>query len=618
MKAINEFLITGITLSGFKCFEETTELPFGNPTVITGGNGRGKSSVADAIAFAITGQPFFGERGIDRLYSESNPELFVSLRFVDGDGDAHELTRTRVKDRMTVSYDGYDIRQRDLWDMFGEKDVFLSIFNPLYFIEELGDDGKKLLERYLPSISHEEVLAQLSDSVRAALENEKILSPEAYCKQRREDIREMEQTVIYLTGQKDLSAWQTRDRSAKLNELEACLDALTMERDRLESKRYEGLDIADIREKLFDLSARYSDMEKEGPEEDAEDDCGARLHELHRKLAERKAAVYAPKYIQPIADMKAKQKELYEHYIKETSACNSIQPGTVCPTCRRPVTDADLAAVQGALQQSTLAIVEEGKALKAQLEEVMELEKKSEETFLQFQADDVTALEAKIEQLTAEQAHTAEARRASDEQRKAEMKQIRQAIQEYTSDLECGALTQQEYERLMECQEELRQINTERQTLQNAVYKSPEEFDAEIAQLEVQIKGQKMLLNHVANYITHKTDMLFSKLRVNKVAFALYDVAKTTGEVRDAFKFTYDGRRYDRLSLSEKIRAGLEVSELVKRLTGRNYPVFLDNMESVDDLANVRPTGQIIMAKCVHGAELAVKAAGQPQMSKAA
>ena len=83
------------------------------------------------------------------------------------------------------------------------------------------------------------------------------------------------------------------------------------------------------------------------------------------------------------------------------------------------------------------------------------------------------------------------------------------------------------------------------------------------------------------------------------------------------FRFTYNGRRYDRLSLSEKIRAGAEVSELVKRLTGRNYPVFFDNMESVDDLSNVRPTGQLILAKCVRNAALSVKA-GTPSMPKAA
>ena len=80
-------------------------------------------------------------------------------------------------------------------------------------------------------------------------------------------------------------------------------------------------------------------------------------------------------------------------------------------------------------------------------------------------------------------------------------------------------------------------------------------------------------------------------------------MVKSTGEVKDTFKFTYGGRRYDRLSLSEKIRAGMEVSELMKR----NYPTFVDNMESVDDLANVRPTGQVIMAKCVSNAPLQVR-----------
>ena len=99
----------------------------------------------------------------------------------------------------------------------------------------------------------------------------------------------------------------------------------------------------------------------------------------------------------------------------------------------------------------------------------------------------------------------------------------------------------------------------------------------------------------------------FSQLKMNRVEISLYDVVKSTGEVKDTFKFIYSGRRYDRLSLSEKIRAGMELSELIKRLTGRNYPVFVDNMESVDDLANVRPTGQIIMAKCVSNAPLQVR-----------
>ena len=41
MKKIEQFQITSISISGFKSYEKPTELIFGDPTVITGGNGRG-------------------------------------------------------------------------------------------------------------------------------------------------------------------------------------------------------------------------------------------------------------------------------------------------------------------------------------------------------------------------------------------------------------------------------------------------------------------------------------------------------------------------------------------------------------------------------------------------
>ena len=169
MEKIKGFQISSMTVSGFKCYEAPMEITFGNPTVVTGGNGRGKSSLADAIAFAVTGLPFFGERGIDRLHNETNPDLQITMRFTDDTGRAHELTRSRQKDRMSITYDGYAIRQTDLNEMFGERDVFLSIFNPLYFIEELGEDGKKLLERYLPPIPQADVLSQFNGQLFAAL-----------------------------------------------------------------------------------------------------------------------------------------------------------------------------------------------------------------------------------------------------------------------------------------------------------------------------------------------------------------------------------------------------------------------------------------------------------------
>lgn len=133
------------------------------------------------------------------------------------------------------------------------------------------------------------------------------------------------------------------------------------------------------------------------------------------------------------------------------------------------------------------------------------------------------------------------------------------------------------------------------------------DFDREIREAQEAIGKIKRTMTNVISYVSKRAELTFSQLKMNRVEISLYDVVKSTGEVKDTFKFTYSGRRYDRLSLSEKIRAGMELSELIKRLTGRNYPVFVDNMESVDDLANVRPTGQIIMAKCVSNAPLQVR-----------
>ena len=97
---------------------------------------------------------------------------------------------------------------------------------------------------------------------------------------------------------------------------------------------------------------------------------------------------------------------------------------------------------------------------------------------------------------------------------------------------------------------------------------------------------------------------------LNKVDIVLFEAVKKTGVAKDVFKFSYDGRPYKYLSLSEKIKAGLEVSELLKRLTGRNYPVFIDNSESVPVIDNVRPTGQVIVAQVVKGAALNVEVLG--------
>lgn len=598
MKKIEQFQITSLMLSGFKSYEEPTELVFGNPTVITGGNGRGKSSIADAIAFAVTGCPFFGERGIDRLHNENNPDVAIRMCFVDETGTLHELNRTRRKNRMTITYDGYEIRQLDLADLFGERDVFLSILNPLYFIEELGEDGKKLLERYLPTIPHETVLSQLSEPVREHLKNETILSPEGSLKRCREEIRGLEERITYLRGQKDLAASQGESHEQAEQELTLQADTLREEIAELEQRQFSGMDVSDMQERLVELSGRYEEAARDERTDTSK--LREQIQTLREKIARREGEQYQSKFTEALAEASARVKDLGVRYQRENAAYKAFHAGMECPACHRSVTEQSLPEVQAALKKVLSELYAAGSEQRAQLIELQEMDKKAADTFAQFKEDDLgkwAAEAAEMEQRCASLA----------EQASAETERLRAEIQTLTADLEYGNLSQSEYDHLGTCREELRQSEAKIAALQTMTAAQLPDFDREIAQANAGIAEIKRKMANVIAYISKRAELTFSQLKMNRVEISLYDVVKSTGEVKDTFKFQYGGRRYDRLSLSEKIRAGMEVSELMKRLTGRNYPVFVDNMESVDDLANVRPTGQIIMAKCVSGAALQVK-----------
>ena len=598
MKKIEQFQITSLMLSGFKSYEEPTELVFGNPTVITGGNGRGKSSIADAIAFAVTGCPFFGERGIDRLHNENNPDVAIRMCFVDETGTLHELNRTRRKNRMTITYDGYEIRQLDLADLFGERDVFLSILNPLYFIEELGEDGKKLLERYLPTIPHETVLSQLSEPVREHLKNETILSPEGSLKRCREEIRSLEERITYLRGQKDLAASQGESHEQAEQEVTLQADLLRREIAELEQRQFSSMDVSAMQERLVELSGRYEEAARDERADTSK--LREQLQTLREKIARREVEKYQSKFTEALAEASARVKDLGVRYQRENAAYKAFHAGMECPACHRSVTEQSLPEVQAALKKVLSELYAAGSEQRAQLIELQEMDKKAADTFAQFKEDDLgkwAAEAAEMEQRCA----------ALAEQASAETERLRAEIQTLTADLEYGNLSQSEYDHLGTCREELRQSEAKIAALQTMTAAQLPDFDREIAQANASIAEIKRKMANVIAYISKRAELTFSQLKMNRVEISLYDVVKSTGEVKDTFKFQYGGRRYDRLSLSEKIRAGMEVSELMKRLTGRNYPVFVDNMESVDDLANVRPTGQIIMAKCVSGAALQVK-----------
>ena len=263
----------------------------------------------------------------------------------------------------------------------------------------------------------------------------------------------------------------------------------------------------------------------------------------------------------------------------------------------------------------------EGCQLTAQFKEVQELDAKARAVFEQYWEDDITAGQAKLQELGDQRTQAVKQAEQQRSHRQQELERLHSEIQSAELDQECGMLSQEEIEELSRSRTELVELNSKVEVLSKMVQSSPEaagKQEQDIERMRASIQQKKELLSALAFYISKRVELNFSRLKMNRVAISLYDVVKTTGEVKDVFRFTYEGRDYICLSRSERIRAGLEVAELIKRLLGVTYPTFIDDVESVPVIDNVRPTGQVFIAKVIKGAALQVQVADNTGVPQAA
>lgn len=132
--------------------------------------------------------------------------------------------------------------------------------------------------------------------------------------------------------------------------------------------------------------------------------------------------------------------------------------------------------------------------------------------------------------------------------------------------------------------------------------RSDDELQKTIESVKLQIKDNdvsrqfiKYLIAAANEYAVKRAEIMLTPLKMKQASIKLFEVVKSTGELKGTFKFAYDDKDYRWLSTSERIKAGLEVANLLKRLTGLAYPTFIDNAESINTNF-IRPYGQTIFA----------------------
>lgn len=139
---------------GFRKFKKIFETELYDITNVTGKNRSGKSNLLYAIINIMLGTNLTGD---DRacLINKRCDSSYGELHFTDNMGIKHILIRVKHKYKNKnnfITLDGKEVSQDDLITFYSDKKLFLSIINPLYFLNCKPADRKELFEKYISAV----------------------------------------------------------------------------------------------------------------------------------------------------------------------------------------------------------------------------------------------------------------------------------------------------------------------------------------------------------------------------------------------------------------------------------------------------------------------------------
>ena len=588
MESITEINIKEISLSGFRSRKEPAVFSFGDITCVTGHNGAGKTTLAHAIAFAFYGVTYFGEQKTDRLINSECGACTVTLKFTDQNGISHTLSRSRSGNRTELIFDSYTVRQEDINRFICDRDTFLCIFNPLYLLNMSADKGRDILMRCSKTVNADNVLKALSENFRSTLSGLEITEPYEMISSYRAGIRRCDEQLKIIEAQKQTLRETEQANSRECGRLAEQADASAAAVNILREKQFSGIDKEYFKARRAELAEKLKTASGSS--------CAAKIAACTEKLKAAREREYVSKFAGEAAKLDSEINALREKYIALKEKLQSLTAGSKCPTCSVTLTDELLTKVKAEITAGLKEITGAAKGITETKNELAETDRKAKETFEQYKKEDIESLSAELDSL--KKAETAE-----------DSPDIMQKeIEEIDLLLTRGLLSD----------EELSELETETKNLAalEAQIKKLREYSAaeRIAELESQAEAFKNnrrsyaeIVSALCEYISKRTELVTAEFEMPNVSLTLFETVKTTGELKSVFRFAYKGTDVSSVSLSERTAAGLEISALVRRLTGLKFPVLIDNTESIAEFDSSRLDCQTVFLRMVKNTPLSVK-----------
>lgn len=269
-------------------------------------------------------------------------------------------------------------------------------------------------------------------------------------------------------------------------------------------------------------------------------------------------------------NIKEDLKELQEKHKKELDNLNNLKStSSSCPTCKQEIKNENLIrALTITYKRNIDTIVDKISKLKEETQELIDKKK------IQLEKYNI-AKTPEMQQI---------------EKRKNEIKSKIDALREEKSKVD---LLNKEiaikHKQIMDAKSKIEILEKEAQEINNKIEKNNNQLKI-ATRLNLLMIEQQMKL--VSNYL-------------DKVTIEFSKIDERTGEILDIYNIKYDGRDYEKLSRSYKLRADLEIAQLINKVTGINSPIFIDDAESITDI-DTNLDSQIIISIVVKYNELEI------------
>lgn len=621
-----------LTLNNFKGIKEK-EIEFTDKTNISGDNATGKSTIFDAYSWLLWGKDSLSRKDYEiKPYDENNNVIHNLESSVEGvfDIDGKETTFTRVfkevwtkkRGSNNETFTGHttdfyinDVPKKkkeyeERISEFVSEDEFNLLSNPKYFNEILDKkERRKILLSLVDEVEFSNLVEVNPDFKDLDLKNYSLDELKAMakstCKKINDKLKEIPARIDELEATKTKDDFEELEKKqdtirSQIKALDEKLAATNNISEELDSK-YKM--IADLIKKKADVLNSFNEKKKEKTSKYEE-----RIHVLKKDVSlanfeidNSKSMIeqYKTEKMNDVSKKNQIEVKLATTRKQYLEAHNKRFDGSlICPTCGKEF-DADkkeeiIKHFNLDKSQKTEALEKEGQALNKELSEIKASSRLLDEKITILENKITRVIESKEEnqknidlcQKMIDGVYNSKISQAD----KSKMQDIENEIKKVENEISSiGKVDNSEILRQKEdLNKELEDINSKVSLngLNEQLDSKIEQYMDQEKKLSKEYEGKQRILYLCEEYTKAYTEMVSENINnlFSYVEFKLFDT-QINGGILETAEATYKGVPYGSLNNAAQINAGLDVINSLSKHYEKEIPIFVDNAESVNELA---------------------------------